>query len=116
MANQQSQRSRSGPSGSTSKDKDWSERTAEVVGGTAGRAIGFVSVPATAARRVLDQKGGLPVYVGAGTLAAVGAVTWPAAVGASAGYVALRKWGSRLPEPLRMVTGSDPEVRSQQRR
>lgn len=80
--------------------------------GTAGRqAVDLASMPVTAARRVLDQRGGLPVYVGAGALAAVGAIGWPVAAGVGAGYAALRRWGSQLPEPLRSLTGSRPPAR-----
>lgn len=65
-----------------------------------------VSVPVTAARQVLDRAGGLPAYVGAGVLAVAGIIEWPVAVGVGAGYAALRRWGARLPEPLRGLTGS----------
>jgi hypothetical protein len=106
----------SGGSRGRKSSMDWSERTAHVVGTTTGRAIGIVSVPVTKARRVADKRGGLPVYVGAGALATVGAVSWPIAVGTGAGYAALRKWGQQLPEPLRSLTGSDPELRRSEER
>lgn len=77
------------------------------VGATAGMTLRVVSLPATTARRVLDRKGGLPAYVGAGALAATGVVNWPSAVGASVGYAALRRWGRQLPQPLRSLTGSN---------
>ena len=60
----------------------------------------------TKARDVLDRRGGLPAYVGAGALAVFGAIEWPVAVGAGVGYAALRRWGRSLPEPLRSLTGS----------
>jgi hypothetical protein len=60
----------------------------------------------SSARRVLDRRGGLPVYAGAGALAVFGAIEWPVAIGVGAGYAAIRRWGSRLPEPLRSLTGS----------
>ena len=79
-------------------------------GAAAHQVVGVASMPMTAARRVLDRRGGLPVYVGAGALAVVGAIEWPVAVGVGAGYAALRRWGAQLPEPLRSLTGSAPHA------
>jgi hypothetical protein len=56
---------------------------------------------------VADSRGGLPVYLGAGGMAVLGVLEWPLAVGVGAGYAVLRRWGSRLPEPLRSMTGSN---------
>lgn len=75
----------------------------------ARQTAGVVSVPVGQARRVLDKKGGLPVYLGAGALAVVGALEWPVAAGVGLGYAGLRRWGPRLPEPLRSLTGSRPD-------
>ena len=83
----------------------------DVAAGAAGAAVQLAGMPAAAARKVLDAKGGLPAYVGAGALAVTGVVQWPAAVVGSAGYAALRKWGRQLPEPIRTLTGSAPEQR-----
>lgn len=83
----------------------------DVAAGAAGAAVHLAGMPAAAARKVLDAKGGLPAYIGAGALAVTGVVQWPAAVVGSAGYAALRKWGRQLPEPIRTLTGSAPEQR-----
>lgn len=83
----------------------------DAAAGAAGAAVQLAGMPAAAARKVLDAKGGLPAYVGAGVLAVTGIVQWPAAVVGSAGYAALRKWGRQLPEPIRTLTGSAPEQR-----
>lgn len=79
------------------------------VSSAARQTVGVVSVPVGQARRVLDRKGGLPVYLGAGALAVIGALEWPVAAGVGLGYAGLRRWGSRLPEPLRSLTGSRPD-------
>jgi hypothetical protein len=74
----------------------------ELVTGAVDLAVSGIGT----ARRVLDSRGGLPAYAGAGALAVVGAIEWPVAMGVGAGYAALRRWGGRLPEPLRSLTGS----------
>jgi len=79
------------------------------VASAARQTVGVVSVPVGQARRVLDRKGGLPVYLGAGALAVVGALEWPVAAGVGLGYAGLRRWGPRLPEPVRSLTGSRPD-------
>ena len=84
----------------------------DAAAGAAGVAVQLVGTPVAAARRVLDAKGGLPAYLGAGVLAVAGVIQWPVAAAGSAGYAALRKWGRELPEPLRTLTGSSPEQRS----
>jgi hypothetical protein len=81
----------------------------DAAAGAAGAAVQLVGTPVAAARRVLDAKGGLPAYLGAGALAVAGVIQWPVAAAGSAGYAALRKWGRELPEPLRTLTGSSPE-------
>ena len=80
----------------------------------AGLGVRLVGAPVAATRRVLDAKGGLPAYVGAGVLAVTGVVQWPVAAAGTAGYAMLRRWGRRLPEPLRTLTGSAPEQRADQ--
>ena len=75
----------------------------DLVAGATDYAIGGIGT----ARRVLDSRGGLPAYVGTGALAVAGVLEWPVAVGVGAGYAALRRWGGRLPEPLRSLTGSN---------
>lgn len=78
------------------------------LGSAAARMVSVAAVPAARVRQVADARGGLPVYVGAGGMAALGVLGWPAALGVGVGYVALRHWGGRLPEPLRSLTGSRP--------
>ncbi|HUZ37099.1 MAG TPA: hypothetical protein VMV17_12285 [Streptosporangiaceae bacterium] len=62
------------------------------------RVAAMVTEPVAAAGRVLSSRGGLPVYIGLGVLAAADVVTWPIAAAAGLGYAVLRWWGpSRLP-------------------
>jgi hypothetical protein len=56
-------------------------------------------LPTSVARRVVSTKNGLPVYLGIGGLAVIGAAEWPVAAAAGVGYAALRRWG-----PLRRET------------
>jgi hypothetical protein len=69
--------------------------------GVADQIAGVALFPLAVARRVLPDRE-LPVYLGVGALAAVGAVEWPVAVAAGLGYAALKRWGpgsaSRSPE------------------
>jgi hypothetical protein len=57
------------------------------------RAVDAVTMPVATASRVLSAAGGLPFYAGLGVLAAADVISWPVAVTAGAGYLALRKWG-----------------------
>lgn len=63
------------------------------------RMTDMVTAPLTAAGRVLSSRGGLPVYVGLGVLAAADVVTWPVAVAVGAGYAVLRRWGPAYQPP-----------------
>jgi hypothetical protein len=58
-----------------------------------------VKVPVAVARRVVPTRGGLPVYLGLGGLAVVGAVEWPLAAAAGVSFAALRRWGPLRPAP-----------------
>ncbi|GAB2818576.1 hypothetical protein GCM10027073_57370 [Streptomyces chlorus] len=57
-----------------------------------------VTLPITAAQRILPAKGGLPLYAGLGALALAGALEWPVAAGIGIGYAVLRRGGA-LPPP-----------------
>lgn len=59
----------------------------------ADTAAALVRTPVTVARRVGPMAHGLPVYVGLGGLAVLGAVEWPVAAAAGVGFAALRRWG-----------------------
>jgi hypothetical protein len=58
-----------------------------------------VSVPVTAAQRVLPAKGGLPLYLGLGALGVAGILEWPVAAGIGVGYAVLRRGGALAPRP-----------------
>jgi hypothetical protein len=58
-----------------------------------GRAADALSVPVVTASRVLSAAGGAPFYAGLGILAVTDVISWPIAVTAGAGYLALRRWG-----------------------
>jgi hypothetical protein len=76
-----------------------------VAGGQlADQVAAIATFPIEVARRVLpDQE--LPVYLGVGALAVVGAFEWPVALGAVLGYAALRRWGPPKPTPKPGPTG-----------
>jgi hypothetical protein len=57
------------------------------------RVAAMVAEPVAAAGRVLSSRGGLPVYIGLGVLAAADVVAWPIAAAAGLGYAVLRWWG-----------------------
>ncbi|HWG26155.1 hypothetical protein [Actinospica sp.] len=59
----------------------------------ADAAAALVRTPVTVARRVAPMGHGLPVYLGLGGLAVLGAVEWPVAAAAGVGFAALRRWG-----------------------
>jgi hypothetical protein len=61
----------------------------------------MVKVPVSVARRVIPTGGGMPVYLGLGGLAMVGAVEWPLAAAAGLGFAALRRWGPLRPAPAK---------------
>ncbi|MGW7271828.1 hypothetical protein ACWGH5_15005 [Streptomyces sp. NPDC054864] len=59
--------------------------------------VDAVSTPLASAGRALPSRDGMPVYLGLGGLAAVGAVGGPTAAAIGVGYAALRKWGPARP-------------------
>lgn len=62
---------------------------------TAGKVV---SLPVTAAQRILPAKGGLPLYAGLGALGVAGVLEWPVAAGIGVGYAVLRR-GALKPPP-----------------
>jgi hypothetical protein len=67
---------------------------------SAASAVGkAVSLPVTAAQRILPAKGGLPLYVGLGALGIAGVLEWPVAAGIGIGYAVLRQGGPLNPHP-----------------
>ena len=67
---------------------------------SAAGAVGkVVSLPVTAAQRILPAKGGLPLYVGLGALGIAGVLEWPVAAGIGVGYAVLRQGGPLNPHP-----------------
>ncbi|MEU5100536.1 hypothetical protein [Streptomyces sp. NPDC020996] len=74
-----------------------------------------VTLPVTAAQRVLPAKGGLPLYAGLGALALAGALEWPVAAGIGIGYAVLRRGGALPPPPAprtpaRTITVAQPKA------
>jgi ribosomal protein S25 len=67
--------------------------------------VAVSNIPITVARRVIPAKNGIPLYVGVGALAVVGAVEWPVAAAAGAGIAVLRRWG-----PLRASQNGEGEA------
>jgi hypothetical protein len=67
-------------------------------------ATSVAKAPVTVARRVIPATGGLPVYLGLGGLAVIGAVEWPLAAAAGVGFAALRRWG-----PLRPTAATEQD-------
>ena len=67
---------------------------------SAAGAVGkVVSLPVTAAQRILPAKGGLPLYLGLGALGIAGVLEWPVAAGIGVGYAVLRQGGPLNPHP-----------------
>ncbi|MCL2555153.1 MAG: hypothetical protein FWE75_23795 [Actinomycetia bacterium] len=67
---------------------------------SAANAVGkVVTLPVTAAQRILPAAGGLPLYVGLGALGIVGVLEWPVAAGIGVGYAVLRQGGPLNPHP-----------------
>ncbi|MEU0967634.1 hypothetical protein ABZ357_20195 [Streptomyces sp. NPDC005917] len=65
-----------------------------------------VTLPVTAAQRILPAKGGLPLYAGLGALALAGALEWPVAAGIGIGYALLRRGGALAPPPAQQTPTS----------
>lgn len=57
-----------------------------------------VALPFTLAGQLIPDNV-VPVALGAGALAIVGMIEWPAAVAATLGYLALRRWRRPSPTP-----------------
>jgi hypothetical protein len=55
----------------------------------------MIAEPVVAAGRVLSSRGGLPIYVGLGVLAAADLMSWPLAAAAGVGYAVLRRLAPR---------------------
>ncbi|CAG6392168.1 hypothetical protein NMG29_31270 [Streptomyces cocklensis] len=67
---------------------------------SAASAVGkVVTLPVTAAQRILPSAGGLPLYVGLGALGIAGILEWPVAAGIGVGYAVLRQGGPLNPHP-----------------
>ncbi|MFI1096411.1 hypothetical protein [Streptomyces sp. NPDC020917] len=67
---------------------------------SAANAVGkVVTLPVTAAQRILPAAGGLPLYMGLGALGIVGVLEWPVAAGIGVGYAVLRQGGPLNPHP-----------------
>ena len=60
--------------------------------------MAVAKVPVVVARKVLPVNG-LPLYLGIGGLAVIGAVEWPVAAATGAGLAVLRRWGPLRPGP-----------------
>lgn len=67
---------------------------------SAASAVGkVVTLPVTAAQRILPSAGGLPLYMGLGALGIAGVLEWPVAAGIGIGYAVLRQGGPLNPHP-----------------
>lgn len=62
-----------------------------------GVALKAASVPVNAAKKVAQNKNGIPAYVAVGGLAVIGAVEWPVAAVGGLSLAALRRWGPLKP-------------------
>lgn len=63
-----------------------------------GVALKAATLPVTAAKKVAQNKNGIPAYVAVGGLAVIGAVEWPVAAVGGLSLAALRRWGPLKPE------------------
>ena len=66
-------------------------------GAVVGVAVKAASLPLTAAKKVAQNKNGIPAYIAVGSLAVIGAVEWPVAAVGGLGLAALRRWGPLKP-------------------
>lgn len=62
-----------------------------------GVAVKAASVPVAAAKKVAQNRNGIPAYVAVGSLAVLGAVEWPVAAVGGLSLAALRRWGPLKP-------------------
>ncbi|MGW1025787.1 hypothetical protein ACWD4J_19210 [Streptomyces sp. NPDC002577] len=82
------------------------------VGQAASAVVKTATMPVRTAQRVLPAMGGLPLYLGLGTLGVVGVLEWPVAAGIGVGYAVLRRGGTLAPASAARSTGSDAESRT----
>jgi hypothetical protein len=68
-------------------------------GALVGTAVKAATLPLTAAKKVAQNKNGLPAYAAVGGLAVLGAVEWPVAAVGGLSLAALRRWGPLKPAP-----------------
>ncbi|WP_194895294.1 hypothetical protein [Catenulispora pinisilvae] len=66
-------------------------------GAVVGVAVKAASLPLTAAKKVAQNKNGIPAYIAVGSLAVIGAVEWPVVAVGGLGLAALRRWGPLKP-------------------
>lgn len=64
----------------------------------AGVALKAATLPVTAAKKVAQNRNGIPAYVAVGGLAVIGAVEWPVAAVGGLSLAAMRRWGPLKPE------------------
>ncbi|GAB2997774.1 hypothetical protein GCM10023080_074650 [Streptomyces pseudoechinosporeus] len=86
------------------------------VGRATSAAANVAAMPVKAAQRVLPAKGGLPLYLGLGTLGVAGILEWPVAAGIGVGYTVLRRGGALAPASATPSTGSDAKTRTADRK
>ncbi|MBS2537724.1 hypothetical protein KGQ20_33725 [Catenulispora sp. NF23] len=72
-------------------------------GAVVGMAVKAATLPLTAAKKVAQNKNGIPAYVAVGSLAVIGAVEWPVVAVGGLGLAALRRWG-----PLKPTKNQEP--------
>jgi hypothetical protein len=99
-------RARTAPASSSQKAEDSAKRISVTIpldAGVVDVAVKAVTLPVTAAKKVAQNKNGIPAYVAVGGLAVIGAVEWPVAAVGGLGLAALRRWGPLKPaqEPVR---------------
>ena len=82
--------------------------TVPSLGQVANGAVNAALLPVAAARHVLPNKGGLPVYLGLGALGVADVVEWPVAVGIGLGYAVLRRGGRPAPQGGPASRGGQP--------
>lgn len=63
----------------------------------AGVALKAATLPVSAAKKVAQNRNGIPAYVAVGGLAVIGAVEWPVAAVGGLSLAALRRWGPLKP-------------------
>ncbi|MER5184454.1 hypothetical protein ABT009_40095 [Streptomyces sp. NPDC002896] len=98
---------------SPSNGRDEHTLTIDIPVGRAASAVAKVAaMPVTAVQRVLPAKGGLPLFLGLGTLGLVGVLEWPVAAGIGIGYAVLRQGGVFGPASASPSNGPDDKTRT----